>query len=105
MSTRRTLDRLHAALECGPLVACFEMAKRKSPVSNKEQLVTAGIFAAAFGLWQVHNQLKSHMEDCAQKSALLVKIVSGVAVLVGGELIIRTLNFFHFSLGGSPPGG
>ena len=71
------------------------MSTKKSSLGPKEQIAGAAMMLGIVGLFQVHSQLKDHMEDCSRKSALLVKIVSGVAVLVLGELILRGLGMLH----------
>jgi hypothetical protein len=77
----------------------------------KDQLMVGCAALAVLAFVQLNNTMKSemremgttlkgHMDDCAEKSKTMVRVLIGVATLVAGELILKGLSFFTFVHGG-----
>lgn len=69
--------------------------KRRS--DRKDQAMYLGALLLAAGMFQVHQEVKKHIEDCSAKSALVVKILSGVGIMVFGELILKGFSLFKLA--------
>lgn len=68
-------------------------SKRKS--DRKDQAMYLAALLLGVGMFQVHQEIKQHIDDCSKKSALVVKILSGVAIMVLGELILKGMSLFQ----------
>lgn len=73
------------------------MSRKQKSLSQKEQVIISLMGAGVFGLWQMHSQLKSHLDDCAKKSQVVAQIAKAILVAVVIELILRGLNMFQLS--------
>ena len=74
------------------------MTRQRKP-DRKDQAMYLCAVLLGVAMFQVHQEIKQHIDDCSKKSALVVKILSGVAVMVLGELIMK--GFSLFKLAGS----
>lgn len=68
----------------------------KKKTELKDHALSIALFMLGVSMFQINNTLKNHIEDCSAKSALVVKVLSGVAILVAGELIMRGFSLFEF---------
>jgi hypothetical protein len=59
------------------------------------EAVYVGMTILSVALFQLNTTMKAHIEDCSKKSALVVRILGGVAVMVLGELLMKGLSFFQ----------
>jgi hypothetical protein len=67
--------------------------QRKS--QRVDQAMALGAAILAVGLFHVHREMNDHIESCSARWGLIVKIMTSIAVMVFGELIIRGFSLFH----------
>lgn len=68
------------------------MSDRKSQRKDQAMYLAAALLAV--GMFQVHQEVKKHITDCSAKSAMVVKVLSGVAIMVLAELMIKGFSLF-----------
>ena len=70
---------------------------KKKSFETKDQLILGISVLGLVAFLQLNDTMKSHMQDCAEKSKTLARVMIGVATLVAGELILKALGMFHLA--------
>lgn len=71
------------------------MSKSKDKQSSTDHALIGSMVLMIFAMFQVNKTLSEHMKDCSDKSALVVKVLVGVGVIVLGQLLVGAFSHIH----------